>query len=234
VAAAVTALMVCAACAGLLVLLSSVPEPQRTRLGAALVRPRRPARRTGPVLRVPLVPLVRRPGEGSGRRNAVIALCRVLAAELRAGQPPEEALRIAAAEAGPLVGAVGDAESLRHEAERDPDLWALAYLAVCWEVAADTGAGLAEVVDALAANLTEQEEQRAEAEARTNGPRTTAIVLTCLPVAGVLMSSGLGGSPLVFLFTTPLGVVCLVCGVLLDLVGFWWALRMLRSATAPP
>jgi len=228
VAGAVTALVVCAACAGLLVLLFVAPETQRTRLGAALSPSRRPARRAGPL------PLVPRPGDGSGRRRAVIVLCRVLAAELRAGQPPEEALRISAAEAGPLVGAVVDAESLRRGADRDPDLWALAYLAVCWEVAADTGAGLAEVVDALAVNLTEQEEQRAEAQARTSGPRTTAIVLTCLPVAGVLMSSGLGGSPLVFLFTTPLGAACLVCGVLLDLVGFWWALRMLRSATAPP
>ncbi|MES0838158.1 type II secretion system F family protein [Nocardiopsis tropica] len=227
-ATAVTALAVCAACAGLLVLLFAVPAPQRIRLGAVLDRPRRPVRGEGPRSLVP------RPGKASERRRAVVVLCRVLAAELRAGQPPQEALRIAAAEAGPLVGAVDDAESLRREATRDPDLRALAYLAVCWEVAADTGAGPAEVVDALAANLTEQEEQRAEAEARTSGPRTTAIVLTCLPVAGVLMSSGLGGSPLEFLFTTPLGVACLVCGVFLDLLGFWWALRMLRSATAPP
>ncbi|OOC56033.1 MULTISPECIES: type II secretion system F family protein [Nocardiopsis] len=224
----VTALTVCVAA---LVLLCLVPGTSRNRLETVLVRPRprfRVRRRVG------WRALSARSGEGAGRRRAVVVLCRVLAAELRAGQPPEEALRISVTEAGPPVGAVADAESLRREADRDPDLWALAYLAVCWEVAADTGAGLAEVVDALAENLTAQEEQRTEAAARTSGPRTTAIVLTGLPLAGVLMSSGLGGSPLVFLFTTPLGLACLVSGAALDALGAWWTLRMVRSATAVP
>jgi tight adherence protein B len=51
---------------------------------------------------------------------------------------------------------------------------------------------------------------------------------------GLLMASGLGGSPLVFLFTTPLGLACLVLGVVLDLLGAWWTLRMVRSALAEP
>ncbi len=103
---------------------------------------------------------------------------------------------------------------------------------MCWDVAAETGAGLATVVDGLAENLTEQEEQRAEALARTAGPRTTAFVLGGLPVVGVLMSGGLGGSPLAFLFTTPLGLACLVGGVALDVLGVWWTVRMLRGAIA--
>ncbi|WP_019610639.1 type II secretion system F family protein [Nocardiopsis sp. CNS-639] len=218
-----------AACSGGLVLLCLVPGARRSRLASLLPRSRRPVPWS-----VDWRALAARAGEGARRRAAVVVLCRVLAAELRAGQPPEEALRISAAEAGPLVGAPTDAASLRREAEREPDLWALAYLAVCWEVAADTGAGLAEVVDALAANLTEQEEQRTEAAARTTGPRTTAIVLAALPAVGLLLSSGLGGSPLVFLFTTPLGLACLVGGVALDALGTWWTLRMVRSATAFP
>ncbi len=169
----------------------------------------------------------RRSGE---RRRAVISLCRTLAAELRAGQPPEEALRLAVVQAGPSVSAVSDARSLRTAAGSDPDLAALSYLAVCWDVAAETGAGLATVVEGLAENLTEQEEQRAEALARTAGPRTTAFVLGGLPVVGVLMSAGLGGSPLVFLFTTRLGLACLVGGVALDVLGVWWTVRMLRGA----
>ena len=167
---------------------------------------------------------------GGERRRAVITLCRALAAELRAGQPPQEALRLAVAQAGPSVSAVSDAGSLRTAAGSDPDLAALSYLAVCWDVAAETGAGLATVVDGLAENLTEQEEQRTEALARTAGPRTTAFVLGGLPVVGVLMSAGLGGSPLSFLFTTPLGLACLVGGVALDVLGVWWTVRMLRGA----
>lgn len=175
---------------------------------------------------------VRAARQGGERRRAVITLCRTLAAELRAGQPPEEALRLAAFQAGPAVDPVSDAASLRTVAESDPDLAALSYLAVCWDVAAETGAGLATVVDGLAENLTEQEEQRAEALARTAGPRTTAFVLGGLPVVGVFMSGGLGGSPLAFLFTTPLGLACLVGGVVLDVLGVWWTVRMLRGAVA--
>ncbi|MFL1378260.1 MULTISPECIES: type II secretion system F family protein [unclassified Nocardiopsis] len=171
---------------------------------------------------------------GREKRRGVITLCRVLAAELRAGRPPEDALGAALAEAGPEVArAVGDGFGTRapvRAAEADPDLRALAYLAVCWEVASDTGAGLADVVAALAAELTAQEEVRAEIAARTGGPKTTAIVLGALPVVALLLSAGLGGSPLVFLFTTPLGLLCLMLGVLLNLTGLWWISRLVRAA----
>lgn len=203
----------------------SLPRTGRRRLAELFpAEPRRPFPR--PSLRVFLA----RRNEGAERRRAVILLCRVMAAELRAGQPPEVALRVAALEAGPLVGEVSDSGSLRRAAEREEDLWALVYLAACWEVAAETGAGLAGVVDALAVSLTEREEQRDEVSARTAGPRTTALVLSGLPLVGMAMSVGLGGSPLVFLFTTPLGLLCLGLGVLLDLVGAWWTLRMVRGA----
>ncbi|WP_191275974.1 type II secretion system F family protein [Nocardiopsis terrae] len=208
-------------------LLWSVPRSGRRRLSAVFPRePRRPNPRPS------LGDLLARRNEGAERRRSVIVLCRVMAAELRSGQPPELALRVAALEAGPLVGEVSDAGSLRREADRDEDLWSLSCLAVCWEVAAETGAGMAGVVDALAVSLTEREEQRAEASARATGPRTTALVLVGLPVLGTAMSAGLGGSPLAFLFTTPLGLLCLGLGVLLDLVGAWWTLRMVRGAVA--
>ncbi|RKS06420.1 tight adherence protein B [Nocardiopsis sp. Huas11] len=230
------------ACIVGLVLLALVPPAERRRLAAVLpdTRPRADPLDRLRFARQRLSDLGRGPmrsagaREGTARRQAVIALCRVLATELRAGQPPREALRLSAVEAGPALAGVTGADSLRAAAGHDPDLRGLSYLAVCWEVAADTGAGLADVVDTLAAELTEQEEQRAEAIARTAGPRTTAMVLSGLPLVGLLMASGLGGSPLVFLFTTPLGLACLVLGVALDLLGAWWTLRMVRSALAEP
>ncbi len=212
-------------CLGGLVLLSFLPRTSWARWSL------RPYRRTLHP-RIDLHRFLRRNRHGTRKRQAVITLCRVLAAELRAGQPPEEALRLSVFQAGSPVGPISDSASLRTAAEDDPDLWALAYLAVCWEVAADTGAGPASVVDQLAESLTEQEEQRAEALARTTGPRTTAIVLSGLPLVGVAMSAGLGGSPLTFLFTTPVGLVCLFLGLTLNLLGLWWTVRMLRSAVA--
>ena len=221
-----TLLVVCASTAALL---WSWPRTGRYRL-VAVLSPPRPERRPGPFFRSPLA--ARR--QDTERRRAVVSLCRVMAAELRAGQPPESALRVAAVEAGPLVGELTDADSLRRAAQQEEGLWALSYLAVCWEVASETGAGLAAVVDELAANLTEQEESRAEASARTAGPRTTALMLTGLPLVGLAMSGGLGGSPLVFLFTTPLGLLCLGGGLSLDLLGAWWTLRLVRGAVGRP
>lgn len=224
--AALTLLVVCALAAALL---WAPPRTGRYRLMSVLSRPR-PGRWSVPSFRSPLA--TRR--EDAERRRAVVSLCRVMAAELRAGQPPEAALRVAAVEAGPLVGELTDAESLRRTAQREEGLRALSYLAVCWEVASETGAGLATVVDELAVNLTEQEESRAEVSARTAGPRTTALMLTGLPLVGLAMSGGLGGSPLVFLFTTSPGLLCLGGGLLLDLVGAWWTLRLVRGAVDHP
>ncbi|CAL9495313.1 hypothetical protein SUDANB121_03341 [Nocardiopsis dassonvillei] len=217
------------ACALGLVLLGAVADAGTGRIGWVV------SRRPGPVKALERVRAMRREAvPGREKRRGVITLCRVLAAELRAGRPPEDALGAALVEAGPEVArAVGDGFGTRvpvRAAEADPDLRALAYLAVCWEVASDTGAGLADVVDALAAELTAQEEVRAEIAARTGGPKTTAIVLGVLPVVGLLLSTGLGGSPLVFLFTTPLGLLCLVFGVLLNLCGLWWIARLVRAA----
>ena len=206
--------------------------PRAGRYRLAELFPRRPCRIPRPLPLASFRERLARRGEDARRRRAVILLCRVTAAELRAGQPPEVALRVAVLEAGPLVGEVSDAASLRRAADLDEGLWALAYLAACWEVAAETGAGLAGVVDALAVSLTEREEQRAEVSARTSGPRTTALVLAGLPLVGMAMSAGLGGSPLVFLFTTPTGLLCLGLGVLLDVVGAWWTLRMIRDAVS--
>ncbi|MFE6308792.1 type II secretion system F family protein [Nocardiopsis sp. NPDC057823] len=218
-------------CAVGLVLLGVLVDAGTGRIGWQVPRGPGPV---GVLERVRASVLRRRTAPGREKRRGVITLCRVLAAELRSGRPPEDALGAALAEAGPEVArAVGDGFGTRapvRAAEADPDLRALAYLAVCWEVASDTGAGLADVVDALADELTAQEEVRAEISARTGGPRTTAIVLGLLPVVGLLLSAGLGGSPLVFLFTTPLGLLCLVLGVLLNLTGLWWISRLVRAA----
>ncbi|WP_067603956.1 type II secretion system F family protein [Nocardiopsis listeri] len=224
--ATLTLLVVCSLTAALL---WSLPRTGRFRL--ATILPRSRSRRwSPPTFRSPLA--ARR--VVTERRRAVITLCRVMAAELRAGQPPELALRVAAIEAGPLVGEPVDAESLRRAAGREEGLWELAYLAACWEVASETGAGLAVVVDDLAANLTEQEELRAEASARTAGPRTTAVMLSGLPLVGLAMSAGLGGAPWEFLFTTPPGLLCLCGGLSLDLIGAWWTLRLVRGAVDRP
>ncbi|PSK99422.1 tight adherence protein B [Murinocardiopsis flavida] len=173
-------------------------------------------------------------------RESTIELCRVLAAELRAGRPPPEALGAAARELPPALAPAftpvlaaargGDpVAAMRALADR-PGCAGIGYLSGCWRVASQTGGSLAEVVDRLAHGLAEEQSRRSELSAQLAGPRATAALLSALPVAGLAMSSGMGGRPLLFLCTTPVGLGCLVGGVALDLLGLWWTHRMTRRA----
>jgi tight adherence protein B len=59
-------------------------------------------------------------------------------------------------------------------------------------------------------------------------------LLALLPVAGLGLGGLLGAGPVTVLLTTPVGVACLVLGVLLDLLGLWWTARIARSVERPP
>ncbi|MFS4091858.1 type II secretion system F family protein, partial [Streptomyces sp. AF1A] len=105
-----------------------------------------------PVLRrVRLAQQARRTRER--RADAVIALCGVLAGEVRAGRQPGEALLRAAQDSGGLGDAQaavvaaarfgGDVPGALAVAARQPGAEGLPGLAACWRVAVDQGAGLA-------------------------------------------------------------------------------------------
>ncbi|GAA3729448.1 tight adherence protein B [Spinactinospora alkalitolerans] len=179
-------------------------------------------------------------GRGRARwRSAVVELCRVMAAELRGGRTPADALGSAVEELDPavaaeLAGAVAAARggfdpgpALRGAAAR-PGAAGLGYLAACWQVASGTGGGLADVVERLAESLAHEEARHRELAANLAGPRTTALLLAALPAAGLLMTTALGGNPLAFLFTTPAGLLCLLAGLSLNALGLWWTHRMVR------
>ncbi|TQN28709.1 tight adherence protein B [Haloactinospora alba] len=181
-------------------------------------------------------------GRGRGRRQrAVVELCRILAAELRAGRTPAEALAssvsridpVVAAEFAPLANVAWPGEDLTLTlgtmAHRSGSA-GLGYLAACWRVSSDTGAGLAGVVERLADSLARDEAQRREFSAQLAGPRSTALLLSVLPGAGVVMAALVGASPVAFLFTTPAGWGCLLGGAALNVAGVCWINRMARRA----
>ncbi|MFF1693257.1 type II secretion system F family protein [Streptomyces sp. NPDC058257] len=191
---------------------------------------------------VPLVRRVRRAGdarlEGERRAAAVIALCGVLAGEVRAGRQPGEALRAAAggglgeARAGVLAAARfgGDVPGALEEAAREPGAQGLLGLAACWRVAVDRGAGLAAGLERLEGALRAERDQRADLRAQLAGARSTAVMLAGLPVLGLLMGSALGAAPLRVLLHTGAGLGCLAVGGTLEGAGVWWALRIVRGA----
>jgi tight adherence protein B len=93
------------------------------------------------------------------------------------------------------------------------------------EVAQSSGAPIADVLDGLAVAVRAELEAAREREAALAGPRTTATVLTWLPLAGVGLGLLTGTNTLSVLFTTRAGWICLGLGA-----GLWWAGRVWTAA----
>lgn len=190
--------------------------------------------------------VVRAAAERERAAAAATSVCAVLAAELRAGRPPDAALALAAVDLPPpLAETLGRAvvsarlggdvpAALRAAAGEGTDAGGLfRQLGTCWQVAGRTGAGLADVVDAVAADLRARERLRLETNAALAGPRTTAWLLAALPIVGIAMAAGFGAEPATVLLKTPLGLVCLAVGTTLDLLGVAWTRRLVRRALDP-
>ncbi|WP_371660700.1 type II secretion system F family protein [Streptomyces sp. NBC_00280] len=195
---------------------------------------------------VPLLRRVRLAGEvrraGERRGDEVIALCGALAGEVRAGRQPGEALLRAARGSGGLGEAQasvlaaarfgGDVPGALAAAARQAGAEGLLGLAACWRVAVDQGAGLAAGLDRLEGALRADRDQRADLRAQLGGARSTAVMLAGLPVLGLVLGTALGADPLHVLLHTGAGLGCLLVGGVLEGVGLWWALRIVRGAEA--
>jgi tight adherence protein B len=195
---------------------------------------------------VPLLRRVRLAGEARRARerrgDTVIALCSALAGEVRAGRQPGEALLRAARDSGGLGEAQaavlaaarfgGDVPGALAGAARQPGADGLLGLAACWRVAVDQGAGLAAGLDRLEGALRAERDQRADLRAQLAGARATAVMLAGLPVLGLLLGAAMGADPLHVLLHTGAGLGCLLIGGVLEGVGLWWALRIVRGVEA--
>lgn len=171
------------------------------------------------------------------RESSAIELVSALSAELHAGLPVTVALE-RAAESVPVelcpkaLGAArlgGDVPSgLRADADAlgIPVLRALAAL---WQVAEDSGAGLAVAAHRLAASQAAAEAVRRELAGQLAGPKATARVLAGLPILGLLLGSTLGADPLSWLLTPPWGWLVLVLGCAFEAAGIFWTAQITRS-----
>ncbi|MFC9128799.1 type II secretion system F family protein [Streptomyces sp. NPDC057099] len=189
------------------------------------------------------VRLAGRAGRDRERRaDAVIALCGALAGEVRAGRQPGEALLRAARDCGGLVDAQatvlaaarfgGDVPGALEAAARQPGGEGLRGLAACWRVAVGQGAGLAAGLDRLADALRAERDQRSDLRAQLAGARITAVMLAGLPALGLLIGTALGAEPFQVLLHTAAGLGCLAVGGVLEGLGLWWVLRIVRGAEA--
>jgi tight adherence protein B len=175
-------------------------------------------------------------------RARAVEACAVLAAELRSGRSAAPALEAAAevaygataqalraaASAAALGGDVPVALTGPAPTSAVPEL--LRGLAACWTVCAATGSGLAAAVERLGEAQRAAAEQRRAVEVELAGPRVTARLLALLPVVGLVLAAGLGAAPLDFLLGTLPGRVCLLLGLVLEVVGLRWTGRLAARA----
>lgn len=175
------------------------------------------------------------PQSGSHARE-IAALTAALASELRSGQSPDAAWHniqqgqqgtvgelpgIALEGADPLV--------VMQRWARLPGWSGLAAVAVCWQLADSTGAGLADALDRVGEAMRHEHEVSAEVHGQLAATRATAMVLVTLPIAAVAMGSVLGADPLGVLLGTAVGLACLGVGIALSALGWWWITRQIEE-----
>ena len=171
----------------------------------------------------------------AARRRAAADVVLSLSAELATGLPPEAALERAAAGRDFMANSLGAvriggdvAAALRTDAQH-AGLPLLSAVATVWQVSEGSGAGLSDATARLGAAALQQERMRRDLASQMAGPKATARVLALLPAVGLLLGSGLGGSPLTWLLGTPAGWVVLAVGGALEAVGLWWVRRLIRG-----
>lgn len=162
---------------------------------------------------------------GAARAPDLAVLVTDVAARLRAGVDPARAWSQAL---GQPVGADGPmVADLCRTAER---LTPAATVVAATRLAAELGAPLAPVLDAVAGRLAADAEAEGERRAALAGPRATARVLTGLPVLGVLLGVAVGAEPVAVLLDGGVGSAALAAGLALVLAGRVWTARLARAA----
>jgi tight adherence protein B len=170
------------------------------------------------------------------RRTEVARGCATIAAQVRVGRVPGEALTGAAADWPVLEQANqvrllgGDVPDALVRQSAQPGCGGLADLARAWRLATETGAPMAGVLDQVALALRRDEALQRTVAAELAGPRATGKVMAVLPFCGVGIGYLLGGRPVEFLLQGPLGWACLLGGVLLACGGVLWVSRLARVA----
>lgn len=173
----------------------------------------------------------RRRGEQADRQ--LLVALRLAAAELEAGATPSTALRAAAGVAPMHAAELSATAAALGSGSAPAASGALARLAPAWQLAATTGAPLADVCARLARDLTDRIDQRGAVATALAGARSSAALLAVLPALGLALGSAMHADPVTVLLSTPAGHALLVVGVALDAAGLLWTSRLATGAERP-
>lgn len=175
----------------------------------------------------------RRAAQAAERRSErVLDACDAIASDLAAGQPPLTSLDRAAQEWSELApvavaGRMGaDVPAALREVARRPGAGQLRTVAATWQVAHETGAGLAATLYQAAAAIRADRRTARLVGSELAAAHATARMLAVLPVGVLMLGAGIGGDPVGFLVDTTPGLVCLALGLALSFAGLLWLERI--------
>ncbi len=174
----------------------------------------------------------------ASRRTALVgAVCEGLAADLAAGRPPLHALRDAVRdwpELAPVARAAdldADVPAALRRLAGLPGAEQCRTLAAAWQVAARSGASLASAMEMAAVTVRREREIDRLVRTELASAQATARLLAMLPAGVLALGSGVGGDPWSFLLGTPVGLACLVAGLVLAALGMRWLDRIGATAS---
>ncbi len=161
------------------------------------------------------------------RSGAALGPALVDVAELSDG-PLGEELRMVAARIRHGAGVDAALAGWSSHADASPDV---VLVASALGLGAESGGQVARAIDAVAATLRERRELRGEVRALATQARSSAWVLAAAPLLFAALVASIEPGALRFLLTTPVGVGCLLAGLLLDAAGTMWMARIVREAS---
>lgn len=180
----------------------------------------------------------------AGRRQAIVALfLGHVVTNVQAGSTLEAACSRAADHLpedcpAPLANNVRQLVAAARTGTAPHDVFAtapapeLADVAALWSLAIHRGLPVADLLARARERIDTAERHRAATEAALAGPKTTAAVLSLLPLAGVAMGSAMGANPLGLLLGGGLGGWLLVGGTALISAGFLTCQHIIARAAA--
>ena len=184
-----------------------------------------------------LTAAARRRAGAQRTQGQVVEVCEVLAAELRAGQPPVSAVEHCAelwARFEPVATAArlnADVPTALRRLAVTPGAEGLREVAAAWAVSQGAGAGLSLALGQVAASARESQNTGRLVAAELSSAQATARLVAALPLVTLVMGSGIGGDPWRFLLRTPAGLGCLALGLGLAFAGLAWIERIAATVT---
>ncbi|SDB94662.1 tight adherence protein B [Sanguibacter gelidistatuariae] len=183
-----------------------------------------------------------RPRSGAGGdRASVQVIVTQVAGLLRGGVSPGKAWpmvgavrvdRLGVPDAGDLTALVSAGQGPGRTRDADRAQRQVAAIVAACRLAAEVGAPLAVVLDAIVGTLVGAARAESERAAALAGPRSTARVLAWLPGIGAVLGMALGADPLGLFLAGGLGAVAPAGGLVLVGVGHRWTARLVARARA--